>query len=103
MEKNRKKYIYIYLNHFAIQQKFIQHVNQQCFDCLVPKLYLTLCNRKDCSLSVSSIHGISQVRILSGLPFLSPGDLSDPGIKPSSPAWQADSFPLSHLESPILQ
>ena len=27
-----------------------------------------------------------------GLPFLSPGDLSDPGIEPGSPALQADSL-----------
>ena len=32
----------------------------------------------------------------SGLPFPSPGDLPDPGIKPVSPALQADSLPLSH-------
>ena len=29
----------------------------------------------------------------SGLPFPSPGDLPDPGIKPRSPALQADSLP----------
>ena len=29
----------------------------------------------------------------SGLPFPSPGDLPNPGIKPRSPALQADSFP----------
>ena len=29
----------------------------------------------------------------SGLPFPSSGDLSDPGIKPGSPALQADSLP----------
>ena len=28
----------------------------------------------------------------SGLPFPSPGDLSDPGIKPGSPALQADAL-----------
>ena len=28
----------------------------------------------------------------SGLPFPSPGDLPNPGIKPTSPAWQADSL-----------
>ena len=28
----------------------------------------------------------------SGLPFLSPGDLPDPGIKPRSPALQADAL-----------
>ena len=27
-----------------------------------------------------------------GLPFLSPGDLPDPGIEPESPALQADSL-----------
>ena len=35
----------------------------------------------------------------SELPFPSPGDLPDPGIEPMSPAWQADSSPLSHQGS----
>jgi len=30
----------------------------------------------------------------SGLPFSSAGDLPDPGVKPVSPALQADSLPL---------
>ena len=29
----------------------------------------------------------------SGLPFPSPGDLSDPGVEPGFPALQADSLP----------
>ena len=29
----------------------------------------------------------------SGLPFLSPGDLPNPGLKPRSPALQADALP----------
>ena len=33
----------------------------------------------------------------SGLPFPSLGDLPDPGIEPTSPAWQADSSLLSNL------
>ena len=33
----------------------------------------------------------------SGLPFPSPGDLSDPGSEPAIPALQAGSLPLSHL------
>ena len=45
--------------------------------------YLTLCNPMDCSLPGSSVHGIFQTRILEWLPFPSPGDLSDPEIKPS--------------------
>ena len=28
----------------------------------------------------------------SGLPFPSPGDLPNPGIKPGSPTWQADAL-----------
>ena len=34
------------------------------------------------------------------MPFPSPGNLPDPGIKPASPALQADSLPLSYLGSP---
>ena len=54
----------------------------------------------DC-IVCSSVHGISQGRILerdSGLPFLSPGYLPDPGIEPVSPTLQADFFflPPSH-------
>ena len=33
--------------------------------------------------------------------FLSPRDLPDPGIKPASLAWQADSLPLSHQGNPV--
>ena len=36
----------------------------------------------------------------SGLPFPSPGELPNPGIEPASSAWQANSLPLNHLESP---
>ena len=35
----------------------------------------------------------------SGLPFPPPGDLSNPGIQPDSPALQANSLPLSHWGS----
>ena len=49
----------------------------------------------------SSVHGFPRQEYKSGLPFLSPGNLPDPGIKPMFPAWQADSLPLSHLGSPI--
>ena len=42
----------------------------------------------DCSPPGSSVHGISQARILEWLPCPSPGDLPDPGIKHDSPALQ---------------
>ena len=44
---------------------------------------LTLCNPMDYRLPGSTVHGIFQARI-SRLPFPSPGDLPDPGIKPTS-------------------
>ena len=37
--------------------------------------------------------GFSKQEYWSGFPFLSPGDLPDPGIKPRSPALQADALP----------
>ena len=42
----------------------------------------------------------SRQKYWSGLSFPSPEDLPDPGIKPASPALQADSLPLSHPRSP---
>ena len=47
----------------------------------------------DCRLPGSSVHEILQAKYWSGLPFPSPGDLPDPGIKPGSPALQADALP----------
>ena len=43
-----------------------------------------LCDPVDCSPPGSSVHGIFQARILSGLPCPSPGGLSDPGFEPAS-------------------
>ena len=37
--------------------------------------------------------GFSRQKYWSGLPFPSPGNLPNPGIKPRSPALQADSLP----------
>ena len=50
------------------------------------------------SLLGCSVYGVSQAKYWSGLPFPSPGDLPDPGIKTGSlvsPALQADSLLLS--------
>ena len=54
---------------------------------------MPLCDPMDCNPPDSSVHGIFQTRIWSGLPFPSSGDLPNPGIKPRSPALQADSLP----------
>ena len=49
--------------------------------------------------------GFSRQEYWSGVPFSPPGDLLDPGIKPTSPALQVDSLPseppgLGHYFSP---
>ena len=59
---------------------------------LVAQLCPTLCDSMESSLSVSSVLGILQVTIQIGLPFPSPGDLPETGIKPGSPALQMDSL-----------
>ena len=46
--------------------------------------------------------GFSRQEYWSGVPFLSPGDLSDPRIKPGSPALEADSFPSEPPGKPRL-
>ena len=55
---------------------------------LVSHLCPTLCDPMDHSLPGSSVHGTLQAIIL---PFPSPGDLPDSGIKPGSSVLWADS------------
>ena len=57
-----------------------------------------LCDPTDYSLPGFSIHGIFQ----SGLPFPSPGDLPNPGIKPGYPALQADALPFEPPGQPLI-
>ena len=45
---------------------------------------------------------LSEQEYWSGLPFPSPGDLSNPGIEPGSSELQADSLCLSHQGSPMV-
>ena len=59
---------------------------------LVTQSCPNLCNAVDCSPPGSSVHGIFLVRILSGVAFPPPGDLSNAGTKPRTPALQADSL-----------
>ena len=72
--------------------------------CLLTKSCPTLFNPLDCSLPGSSVHRISQARILDALPFSSPWDLPDPGIEPMSPVLAVRFFtselpgkPRSHI------
>ena len=53
---------------------------------LVAKSCLTLATPWTVACQAPLSMGFSRQEYWSGLPFLSPGDLPDPGIKPGSPA-----------------
>ena len=63
----------------------------------------TLGDPMDCSLPGSTVHGISRQEYWSGLPFLSPGDLPNPGIEPRSPILQTDALPSEPLGKPTVK
>jgi len=56
----------------------------------------------DCSPPGSSVHEISKARMVEWVAISSPGDLPNPGNKPRSPAWQADSLPTEPPGSPYI-
>ena len=59
---------------------------------LVAQLCPTLCDPMDYSLTGSSVHGILQVRILMYVAISFSRDLSNPGIKSTSPALAGGIF-----------
>ena len=71
--------------------------NKNCCLCggggLVAKSCLTLVVPWTVACQAPLSMGFSRQEYWSGLPFPSPGDLPDPGIKPGSPALQADDLP----------
>ena len=72
--------------------------------CLVTKSYQTLlqCHEPYVASQASLSVGFPRQQSWSGLPFPSSGNLPDPGIKPMSPALQADSLPCEPPEKPNL-
>ena len=60
----------------------------------------TLCDHMDCNLPGSSVHWIFRQEYWSRLPFPPPGDFPNPGIKPTTPALQADSITIEPPEKP---
>ena len=71
-----------------------------CCCCLVAKLCPAFTTPWIIVLQVPLSMGFPRQEYWSVLPFPSPGDLPDPGIKPTSSALQADSLLLSHQGSP---
>ena len=91
------------LNHFAIYQKWAQHCKSTMHACIrsyfsCARLFVTLWTIA-CQASLSM--GFSRRECWNGLPCRLPGDLPDPGIKPVSPALQADSLLSDPWGKPI--
>ena len=59
-----------------------------------------LCDPMDLACQTPLSMGIPRQEYWSGLPFPSPGNLPYPGIKPRSPALQADSLPTEPAGKP---
>ena len=82
-----------------------QYISQ--FGGFVAKSCPTLATLWTVACQVPLSMGFSRQEYWSGLPFPSPGDLPNPGIKWGSPALQADSLPgrffsqLSYKGSPV--
>ena len=68
--------------------------------CVCAQSHPTLCAPLDYTPPVSSVHGVLQARILSGLPFPTPGDRPNPGIEPASPALAGRFFTTEPPGSP---
>ena len=66
-----------------------------CMKVKVTQSRLTLCDPVD-----YTVHGILQARILEWVPFPSPGNLPNPGIRPWSLELQADSLPAEPQGKP---
>ena len=72
--------------------------------CVSAKSCSTLCNHMGFSPPGSSVHGISQPKILEWVAISFSEDLPDPGTEPSSTvssALQVNSLPLSHQGIPV--
>ena len=76
--------------------------NHVCMHAQLLQSCMTLWDFMDCRPPGSFVHGILQARILEWVPFLPPGDLPNPGIKPMSlmsPALAGGSS-YQHYSSP---
>ena len=72
-----------------------------CHHHSVTKSCPTLCNSMNCSPSGSSVHGISQARILEWVAISSSKVYPDPGVEPRSPALAKGFFTTVPPGKPI--
>ena len=66
-------------------------------------LRLTLCDPTECNLPGSSVQGLLRQDGWSGAAFPTPGDFSDPGVKPASPALAGGFYTTDPLGIPYYE
>ena len=81
--------------HFPLQCRKVKSESEVAQSCP------TFSDPMDCSPQAPLSIGFSRQEYWSGSSFPSPGDLSDPGVEPRSPALQADSLLSDHQGSPF--
>ena len=79
--------VYIYICFFFFLPLEVKKVKV-----LVAQRCLTLCDSQTGTRQAPLSMGFYRKEYWTGLPFPSPGDLPDPGVKPRSPALQVDSL-----------
>ena len=77
----------------------LPRTSSTCGCCLVT-IVSDSCNPMDCSLPSSSVHGISQARILEQVAISFSRGSYHPGIEPMSPAWQEILYHWATWEAP---
>ena len=85
----------------ALFKKLLKQPSEDSSSSLVAKSCLTLVTLWTVASQAPLTMGFSRQEYWSGLPFPSPGDLPNPGIKPRSPRLQADSLPTAMREAYI--
>ena len=82
----------------------IQRIQSKVMDrmCSVPQSSLTLVTPGTVAHQAPLSMGFSRQGYWSGVPFLPPGDLPDPGTDPGSPPLQADSLPYEPPGKPMV-
>ena len=74
--------LYISIQHKKVKKKTnLFQVHPVCMCAQLIQWSPTLCDPMDCSPSGSTVHRISRQEYWSGLPFPTPGDLPNPGVK----------------------
>ena len=88
--------------HPGLEIKMLYYCTLYGYCCLVTKVCWAFFYQLDCSSPGSSIHGVSQARILEWVAISFSKDLPEPGIEPASPELAGGFFTTEPEGKPTL-